>query len=479
MHVPGKEVHQFVPDALSRLCENNMPPKTTVASSSHGILAAMVPTFHIPDAIFRVIAKVHNSAVGHHGLQMCKKRLKAQGYNFTDRMITQFIRQCPCCQVMNRLRIPIRTHPFTCASYNPFEVLLLDHIGPLKADDKGYTYILVIIDAFSRWVELFPTTSVCAYETASCLFQHFGRFGTPASIHTDRGTAFHNELIAELTRLVGTDHSLSTAYSKEENGIVERANQEVLRHLTAILFDKRVSHAWSYEQLPMVQRIMNTVEKTSTGVSPAELILNNSIRLTSAILSPPSISNSKSQISLSDVMDRWISKQTLLLKVAQKNQRVTDSHHLVVHDPRVTEFPLHSYVLFSPPVGRSDKLVPRHRGPYQVMHISGAIYTIQDLVNGKVLETHIHNLRPFNYDEERTDPVAVAQQNAQEFVVEEVLAHRGDRAKRSTLEFRIRWSGFGEESDSWEPYKNLMHAEPLHRYLRAHQMRTLIPKEHK
>ena len=85
------------------------------------------------------------------------------------------------------------------------------------------------------------------------------------------------------------------------------------------------------------------------------------------------------------------------------------------------------------------------------MHISGAICTIQDLVNGKVLETHIHNLRPFNYDEERTDPVAVAQQNAQEFVVEEVLAHRGDRAKRSTLEFRIRWSGFGEESDSWEP----------------------------
>ena len=94
-------------------------------------------------------------------------------------MITQFIRQYPCCQV---------THPFTCASYNPFEVLHLDHIGPLKADDKGYTYILVIIDAFSRWVELFPTTSVCAYETASCLFQHFGRFGTPAAIH--------NELIA-------------------------------------------------------------------------------------------------------------------------------------------------------------------------------------------------------------------------------------------------------------------------------------------
>ena len=62
------------------------------------------------------------------------------------------------------------------------------------------------------------------------------------------------------------------------------------------------------------------------------------------------------------------------------------------------------------------------------MHISGPyqFITIQDLVNGKVIVTHIHNLRPFNYDEERTDPVTVAQQNAQEFVVEEVLAHRGD-----------------------------------------------------
>ena len=30
-HVPGKEVHQQIPDALSRLCENNMPLKHTAA----------------------------------------------------------------------------------------------------------------------------------------------------------------------------------------------------------------------------------------------------------------------------------------------------------------------------------------------------------------------------------------------------------------------------------------------------------------
>ena len=52
-----------------------------------------------------------------------------------------------------------------------------------------------------------------------------------------------------------------------------------MRHLRAIHFDARMHDKWSYEQLPMVQRIMNTVEKTATEVTPAELILNNSIRL--------------------------------------------------------------------------------------------------------------------------------------------------------------------------------------------------------
>ena len=35
------------------------------------------------------------------------------------------------------------------------EVLHLDHIGPLTKDAHGNEYILVIFDAFSRWVELF------------------------------------------------------------------------------------------------------------------------------------------------------------------------------------------------------------------------------------------------------------------------------------------------------------------------------------
>ncbi len=55
----------------------------------------------------------------------------------SDRWIKLFIKQCPCCQVMSRAHLAIRTHPFTCAAYYPIEVLALDHIGPLVIDKKA------------------------------------------------------------------------------------------------------------------------------------------------------------------------------------------------------------------------------------------------------------------------------------------------------------------------------------------------------
>ncbi len=64
----------------------------------------------------------------------------------------------------------IETHSFTCASYKPFESLHIDNIGPLPVDDKGNSHILVMIDAFSRWVELFPTKTTGASEAAACIF---------------------------------------------------------------------------------------------------------------------------------------------------------------------------------------------------------------------------------------------------------------------------------------------------------------------
>ena len=106
------------------------------------------------------------------------------------------------------------------------------------------------------------------------------RFGTPDVIHTDQDLVFRNELFFELSWLSQDKHSFATTTSKKEDGLVERANQEVMRHLRAMLFDARMHDKWSYEQLlTMVQRISGKlfIEKLSEFIGGCPIIADNLI----------------------------------------------------------------------------------------------------------------------------------------------------------------------------------------------------------
>ena len=92
------------------------------------------------------------------------------------------------------------------------ECLNVDFIGPFP--DGGY--IFVIVDTFTRWVELFHTVDATALSAAKCLFQHFGRFGSPYQLRSDNGPHFVADLITEFLALVGVQHCLTLTYSKRK-----------------------------------------------------------------------------------------------------------------------------------------------------------------------------------------------------------------------------------------------------------------------
>ena len=46
--------------------------------------------------------------------------------------------------------------------------------------------------------------------------------------------------------------------------------------------------------------------------------------------------------------------------------------------------------------------------------------------------------------------ITPAQQNEQEFMMESVNGPRGNRQRRSMMEFNVHWAGFGESCNSWE-----------------------------
>lgn len=472
-HVPGKD--NFVADSFSRLVVNNQPVKAVAPT-----LALVPETFarRIPDDSYKKISDHHNSEVGHFGQEKTLRLLVKAGltWNRMRRDIRQFIAQCPFCQKIRDTHLAIKARPFTTASYTPMEVLNIDTIGPVASDDEGNSHILVIIDCFTRWVELYAIPDTTADAAAGALLQHVGRYGAPATLRSDKGSQFVNGIIAEFLKLFVTHHETTLAYSKEENAIVERANKEVMRHLRAIIYDQRVQSHWGKHQLPMVMRILNSEEKTTTGLSPAEILFGNAVNLGRHILQPIQQSHANSSEPLSTYMEKLLQQQSTLIEVAQASQLKHDSHHMSTFDPAFTEFPINSYVLLDPPEGRRPKLQTRKKGPFQVVNIIGSKYVLQDLLSHKNFETHISNLSPFNFDESRTDPVDVAMHDNQEFLIEDILAHRGDRTRRSTMEFLVKWDGFAESYNSWEPYANLRDTEKLTEYLLSHRLRSLVPK---
>ncbi len=112
----------------------------------------------------------------------------------------------------------------------------MDTIGPLPEDEEGYKYILVVIDCFTRWVNLHPIKDTTAVECAKRMIHHVGTFGCPTQVQTDQGSQFESNLMEELFQVIGIHHLVNLAYSKEENAIVERVNKEVMRHLRGIIF---------------------------------------------------------------------------------------------------------------------------------------------------------------------------------------------------------------------------------------------------
>jgi hypothetical protein len=69
------------------------------------------------------------------------------------------------------------------------------------ADGDG-GYIFVIVDTFTRWVELFHTVDATAMSGAKCLFLHFGRFGAPCQLRSDNGPHF----VADFNKFLHLEH---------------------------------------------------------------------------------------------------------------------------------------------------------------------------------------------------------------------------------------------------------------------------------
>ena len=108
--------------------------------------------------------------------------------------IRKWTRSCLPCQhakVTTHVRAPVESLPMPSSR---FESLHVDLVGPLPLS-QGFSYLLTVVDRFTRWPEAIPVVDISAETCARAFLTHWvARFGVPATVTSDRGRQFVSEL---------------------------------------------------------------------------------------------------------------------------------------------------------------------------------------------------------------------------------------------------------------------------------------------
>ena len=189
--------------------------------------------FTIQTAVPRVqrqkLLRAYHDENGHQGIK--RTHTLIHGKYYWPRMyndITMYVKSCDICQRTKRnpnTKVPpLNPLPVT----EVFSRMHVDIIGPLTKSSDGHECILVAVDSFSKWIEVFPLRTQTAEEIAKILHDEiFCRFGPPVSIVTDRGANLMSKLVSAVCELYQVTRRTTSSYRPDCNGAVERQNANI------------------------------------------------------------------------------------------------------------------------------------------------------------------------------------------------------------------------------------------------------------
>jgi hypothetical protein len=100
----------------------------------------------------------------------------------------------------------------------PFSTIHIDHFGPLPKTQQRFQYIFEVIDAFSKFIKLYPCRSTDAKEVTKHLSHYFQDYSRPLRIISDRGSAFRSDAFKEFVSENNVQHVLIATGTPQANG---------------------------------------------------------------------------------------------------------------------------------------------------------------------------------------------------------------------------------------------------------------------
>uniref|UniRef100_A0A803JEW5 Gypsy retrotransposon integrase-like protein 1 n=1 Tax=Xenopus tropicalis TaxID=8364 RepID=A0A803JEW5_XENTR len=236
---------------------------------------------------------LHELHEGHPGVNRMKAR--ARGYLWwpgLDQDIEIFVSQCTACASVQNQPPTAPLHPWTWAT-SPWERIHIDY-----AEINQQTF-LVVIDSYSKWLEVLPTKTSTSEKTITLLRNLFASYGLPKELVSDNGPQFTSQEFQYFLKQNGIRHKLTPPYHPASNGAAERAVQTFkkawMKHSVAS------ESARTTGELRLCRFLFNyrNTPHSVTESTPAELFLKRHLRSRLDLLKP----------SLADTMEKHQKQQ--------------------------------------------------------------------------------------------------------------------------------------------------------------------------
>jgi Integrase zinc binding domain/Chromo (CHRromatin Organisation MOdifier) domain len=360
--------------------------------------------------------------------------------------ITEYIKGCATCQQNKNLTHRIKTPLFRIPSSinaKPFSHIAMDLITGLP-ESNGHDTILTIVDhGCSRAAIFLPcSTTITGASIAQLYLEHLFRwFGIPQKIISDRDPRFTSHFARELTKGLGIDQNLSTAFHPQMDGLSERVNQWVEQYLRLITANQNEWSKW----LPMATVVHNNSKNSTTGFAPNELLIG---------WEPPLASEQHSE-SKNQTAEEYLSKmrQNRLMAIHTLNKV---AHRIHISPNRWTTGQLVWLEGKNLPLAHGTaKLAPRRHGPFKIIQIVSPVAVRLELPPQWNIHPVFHNslLTPYtetpSHGPNFTRPPLDLIDGEEEYEVEQIRSHRTWGRSR-TLQYLIKWKGYPESNNTWE-----------------------------
>ena len=123
------------------------------------------------------------------------------------------------CQMHRKNPPDAPLHPWEWPSRS-WERVHTDYAGPFLG-----TMFLIIVDAYSKWLEVHPTRVTTSKGTIEKLRATFATHDIPTTLVSDNGSNFCSEEFEDFLTKNGIHHRKTAPYHPSSNGLAERAVQ--------------------------------------------------------------------------------------------------------------------------------------------------------------------------------------------------------------------------------------------------------------